>query len=283
MSLGSRSLASALLLVMALPASARITGTWTVTPLPYSNLLRFELLRPDVIVGSRLTLELGALQLSGITSEQLRSSMTAATFSLTRDAGSIRFTGSWQAGAGKGSWVFEPSPVFRTQLRKVAPDAWNDDKLFEMALAGVESGYLQQLDSAGYKAAAAYDVLRLYRLEIPADRISKSLQAPTGPILDLNHDNREHLRRNGVPSSYLQELHRSGYLLSTEEATQLHTQGVSTDLLRQMKLSGHDNLPVQDMLKLQTHGITSFDIQQMESRGVRTASVDDIIREKNKP
>lgn len=126
-------------------------------------------------------------------------------------------------------------------------------------------------------------MLRLYRLEIPASRIGKTLQAPTGPILDLNRDNREHLRRNGVPSSYLRELHRSGYLLSTEEATQLHTQGVSTDLLRQMKLSGHDNLPVQDMLKLQTHGITSFDIQQMESRGVRLTSADDIIREKNKP
>ena len=78
-----------------------------------------------------------------------------------------------------------------------------------------------------------------------------------------------------------------GYLLSTGEATQLHTQAVSkavsTDLLRQMKLSGHDNLPVQDMLKLQTHGITSFDIQQMEAKGIRTTSADDIIRERNKP
>jgi hypothetical protein len=43
-------------------------------------------------------------------------------------------------------------------------------------------------------------------------------------------------------------------------------------------LSGLDNATVNDMLKLQTHGVNDLDLIRIRAQGMQNPSVDDIVR-----
>jgi len=252
-------------LMAATALAARIEGQWQSFPEAYSRSIRIELQR-EIIVGAHRSIVVDRSELK---------QNQGVGFTLERDAGAIHFTGT--LGDGRGSFRFEPSRAFRDRLRPLAPDFWDDEKLLEMTLRSVPLSYVEALGAAGYRGAGASDVIRLHTWEVPPERSRQ----PFGPILNLSLENRTRLRALGVSTEYLKRLGETGYLLSAEEVERLHGQNVPADLLRQMKLSGYDSLGVSDMLKLQTHGVTSFDIQKMQANGHTHLSVDEIIRLKN--
>jgi len=241
---------------LAAASAANIGGSWTAYPAEDPGSVQIQL-RREILIGGRdwIVVKTGDLL------------QEESSFRLVRGAGTLHFTGALKDRRGQGTFRFERNDSFRDALRLVAPDWWNDERLFAMTLRDVPIDYLKSLHASGYKAKSAFDIL----LRHPAQP----------PLLDATAENLARLRSFQVPSSYLHRLSESGYLLSSEEAQQLHFHNVSPDLLRQMKLSGRDNLSVSDMLKLQTHGVTSFDIQRLQANGHTNLSADDIVRLKN--
>ncbi|MFN0165156.1 MAG: hypothetical protein ACKV22_01895 [Bryobacteraceae bacterium] len=55
---------------------------------------------------------------------------------------------------------------------------------------------------------------------------------------------------------------------------------MSPDMLRQLKLSGYDVVGVNDMVRLQNHGVTQHDLRMLELQGKRNLTVDDIVKAK---
>src|SRR3954468_3775392 len=74
---------------------------------------------------------------TGLTSSQIEaSSDTPVDFRMTRDAGTLPFTGTFLRGDGVGRFTFEPNASYANTLRAlgVAASELDDDQLFSLAV-----------------------------------------------------------------------------------------------------------------------------------------------------
>jgi len=268
------------------PAAAAgvLTGDCTVEQIR-EDLFRINLLRRDVIVGSRITMR--------VRPDELRHS-SPAFVEIVRDAGSWSCQGAARNGRLEGHFLFVENLEYVAALRPRMSNWWDSGSVFHLFVQEVPLSFVRGLPAQTVPALRAVPLALRYAASIyphamtppspstarPPVRWSRntaeSPQIPVGPLNLPAPRSRSSVSPQDAVR--LRELKQSGYALFLDDAIRLHNQGVSPELLREMKRSGYDALSVSDMLRLQTHGVTPQDIQTFESRGRTNLTVDEIVR-----
>jgi hypothetical protein len=100
-------------------------------------------------------------QLVGLTREQAMSSGSHVQFQLKRDAGVFNFEGWFKEGNGSGHFTFSPNASFGADLSRQGFGKPTDEQLFDLAMADVGFGLINELKSQGYDLTTLDQLVRI--------------------------------------------------------------------------------------------------------------------------
>jgi hypothetical protein len=221
--------------------AGEIPGEFRLLPGSSSATMVLELTRRDTLVDASRILRVEASRLPGLSAEAFHSN-GPQRFELTRDAGTFYFEGKADQGSVRGSFRFVENAAFASRLKGVVPNWYEPGVMFEYAV--------QDRDA-------------LSPLFVP--KVSSIPWPTTFP---------------GNKELHLRALKESGYPLLKPDLERLRIHNVQPDLLRQMKLSGYDALNTNDMVKLQSYGITGTDVLTFQVRGFPHLTADEMVKMK---
>jgi hypothetical protein len=228
--------------IIAVTASAgEIPGEFRLLPGSSSGTMVLQLTRRDTLVDASRILRVEAGSLPGLAADAFQSG-GPQRFQLTRGAGTFYFEGRADQGSVRGAFRFLENPSFAARLKGVVPNWYEPGVMFEFAV--------QDRDA-------------LSPVFVPPPPASRQLK----PFF-------------GESELYLRALKEPGYPFHKSDLDRLRIHNVQPDLLRQMKLSGYDALNTNDMVKLQSYGVTSADVLTFQVRGFQHLTVDEMVKMK---
>lgn len=130
------------------------------------------------------------------------------TFTLTRDPGTMQFTGKFEGDQGMGKYKFVADKSFADYLHKQGVDT--DDQKGQMVffLVDVNRNMIQMLQENGYTKFSKNDLIPLAALKVN-DTYIKSLKG--AGLNDVNLRDLIPLKSLGITGDYVQEIKKAGY------------------------------------------------------------------------
>ena len=243
-------LAAAVVSLIAFTAGAAIHGAWTAsTDGEKPGFIQLNMVRRNSNWGN--TTDLAAL--SGLTNAQINAaSATPVSFEMRRDAGVIRFEGSFRNGDGAGQFDFTPNRSYVDTLRSLnvdlTSDRWDDEEtgLFRLAMHDVSVAFIREMQSLGYR----------------------------GPI-----DTYVRFRIHGVTAALVRDFNSLGFRdLSSEDLIRSQIHGATPDYVRSMRAAGFNGLSMDELVRSRIHGATPEFIAAMRQRGYGDLSMEHYVR-----
>src|SRR5439155_22448747 len=99
----------------------------------------------------------------------------SGTFSLTREAGAIEFTGKFEAQQGMGRYQFTADKAYGEAMRKEGIDINSDGDQMVFFMVDIKRSYVQMLKDNGYTSLKKGDLIPLAALKVDGPYI-QSLQ-----------------------------------------------------------------------------------------------------------
>jgi hypothetical protein len=214
-----------------------------------------------------------------------------AKFEYVTDAGRLLCEGRFSLGTGSGNYTFTPDPGFVSALRQMGYDAPDDEQLFSMLMLDINRAFAREIRDSGLRASSQ-DLIALKIHGIKQDYIRETRQAgypnftaddyvqlrihgvDTNLLRDLKaagYDLRAgditQLRIHGVDSGYIRDLKSYGLKPDAADLTQMRIHGVTPEYLKGLKDAGYENLHVEEINQLRTHGVDTGFVQQAHRLG----------------
>jgi len=214
-----------------------------------------------------------------------------AKFEYVADAGRLLCEGRFLLGTGSGTYTFAPDRGFVSAFQQMGYDTPDDEQLLSMLMMDINREFAREIRDAGLRASIN-DLLQLRMHGIHMDYIREARQAgyqnltaedlvqlrihgvETAFLRDLKaagYDLRAaeivQLRIHGVDSGYMRELKSFGLKPDASELTQMRMHGVMPDYLKGLEDAGYENLPLQEINQLQTHGVDVRFVQEARRLG----------------
>jgi hypothetical protein len=230
-------------------SAADLAGTWEVRPGREAGMVQVTVRTPR---GSRgRTLRVADLEkaLPADARSAIVNGGQSGTvhFPLVREAGTFMVDGVGRQGVWGGTWTFEPSAAFASDLQKRGIGRPSAPQQLELAVADVGKDYFDALASAGY---AKPDIETLVRAA-----------------------------QHGVSLAYLHEMTALGYRFDTlDRLTTLRDHGVDPQYVRGMAAEGYKSLSSEALLRARDHGVDPEYVRGMAALGYRGSAIDDLVR-----
>jgi len=142
----------------------------------------------------------------------------SGTFTLTREAGTMQFTGKFEGSQGMGHYKFVADKAFSDYLQKEGINMEDDRDMMVFFMVNVNRSVVQMLKDNGYTKFTKNDLIPLAALKVDATYI-QSLKAAGLQNVSL-HDLIP-LKSLGVTSDFIADIRKAGYTNVT--ASQLIT------------------------------------------------------------
>ena len=195
-----------------------------------------------------------------VSSREMIGSPTGAAFELKREAGTLKFDRTTDAG-GRVTLTMDPAYVATiADATGQSPTAEQKLKLFQ---SGTGLAYVRALKDAGYQFTLD-ELLELRNSGVSAEYIVVLKKAG----YDFKPAQMVNLSRNGIGRDFAVSLRESGFLLNDEQIIKLSHNGIGRDYARDMKAAGCGN--IDDILELSRKGISRTYAQQMGLGGKRS-------------
>lgn len=151
-------------------------------------------------------------------------------FTLTRDAGTLRFHGKFEGEIGMGRYTFTPNKSYFTTLQKENIELESDNEQFVFFLVNVKSNYIAMLKSQGFKNIQKSDLIPLVALKVDGDYIKSLKEAGYN---DLTLRNLIPLKSLHVDAAYINELkHATSARISIDRLISMKAQGITAKFLK---------------------------------------------------
>ena len=215
----SRSVIAALVfLAAASTAGAAIHGAWTASTYDTKpGFIQFNVSRKNSSWG-RTT---DVASFTGLSASQISSAASApVSFELRRDAGVVRFEGTFRNGDGAGQFDFAANRAYVDTLRSLGVDlkSEEDDEdaaLFRLAMHDVSAAFIREMQSLGYR----------------------------GPI-----DTYGRFRIHGVTADYVRDMASLGFKnLDANDLVRSRIHGATPQYIRDMRAAGFTGLSMDDL------------------------------------
>lgn len=233
----------------------------------------------------------------GLAPEAITATKRDAQFQLARDAGTIAFTGIFNAGRGIGEFTFTPNAEF-TRDMKAAGLSFTDREQFSMAALDVSRPYYQELKAIGYdpdtdelisarifgvSAATVKEIVDMGYERPPLKQmvalrihgvtpafVREIKEAGMGTQFSL--EKLMEFRIHGVTKDYVRELRTAFPDVTSSQIVETRIHGVKPEMIREFAEVGSQGLTVRDLIDMRIHGVTPQFIRDMKELGLGNLS-----------
>lgn len=247
----------------------------------------------------------------GLSAAQVASAAaTPVSFSLQREAGTIRFEGTFRNGSGGGGFEFTANPAYLDALRGMGVAVSGgrhgggsaDERLLSLAMLDVSTDFIRSMKAIGYdESLDDYIAMRIFHVDpdlvadfqklgmrpsadqLVASQIHGATPEFIGRMRDLGLGNL-HLddyvafRIHGVSPDFVKELADLGYRdLDGDDLVAFRIHGVSPEFVRQLAELGYRDLSADDLVAFRIHGVSADFIKDLAELGYRDVRSDDLI------
>ena len=145
-------------------------------------------------------------------------------FTLTREAGTMYFTGKFEENSGMGTYTFKPDKNYSDAMAKEGINIKKDNDALVFFMINIKQSYVQMLKKNGYHDLDKDQLIPLAALDINEAYISSIKQS----IPDIDLDDLVPFKSLGIDKAYVDEIRSSGYKdLSASNIIALKSQGIT--------------------------------------------------------
>ena len=196
---------------------------------------------------SRWGFGIRAVDLEGLPAAALSGVASDVRFTWTREAGTFRFSGSFDNGRGAGRYTFEASSAFLSTMSGLGYRSLTAEDALRLAVIDVTSAYVRDLGQAGYR-------------DLPLEQLTR-------------------MRIHKVMPEYIGEMKSLGYeSLSADDLVRMRIHRVEPDFVRGLRTRGYSGLTAEDLVKMRIHKVSLEDIDQYKALGLGGLGTEDLVR-----
>jgi hypothetical protein len=157
------------------------------------------------------------------------------TFTLTREAGTMEFTGKFDGDKGMGNYKFTPNKIYGDNMRKEGIEVANDEDMMVFFFVNVKLSYVQMLKQNGYTNLDKDDIIPLAALGIDEAYI-KSIKA--AGFKDISTEDLIPFKSLGIDQAYIEDIRKAGYTnISPDKIIAFKAQGIDGKFIKDYRSS----------------------------------------------
>ncbi len=193
------------------------------------------------------------------------------SFKITRDAGTIEFTGRFEGNTGMGHYKFVPDKAYGESISGELKEKLDDRDLLVFFFVDVKKSFLPMLKSEGYTAITKDELIPVAALGIDQAYIRSIKNAG---FKDVSLENMVSLKALGIDEKYITEIRSAGYKnITTDQLVSFKAQGIDKEYIGKVRqLKGNDNKngndDADDIVSFKAMGITEEFINSFKAVGL---------------
>ena len=218
---------------------------------------------------SRWGFGIRAGDLQGLPAAALSGVASDVRFTWTREAGTFRFSGSFDNGRGAGRYTFEPSSAFLSTMSGLGYRSLTGEDALRLAVIDVTSAYVRDLGQAGYRDLPLEQLTRMRIHKVMPEYIGEMKRSATrrcrpttwcGCASTASSRTTPREKSLGTPPNRMR-IHR-----------------VEPDFVRGLRTRGYSGLTAEDLVKMRIHKVSLEDIDQYKALGLGGLGTEDLVR-----
>ncbi len=201
------------------------------------------------------------------------------SFTMTREAGTITFEGSFDGKEGFGRFSFQENPAFRKMLADKGIRNIEDHMLIHFCLHNVTGSYIEFLQQKGFQKIDGDDLIGLavHGLEQQTVNTYLDLFAKQGKK-NVRLEDLMSFKIHDITAPYIDSLNSLGFKsLTLDDIMAARIHGIDADFVQQYKSMGHPNLVFDDVMAAKIHGITPEYTANLKKAGFGNLSNDEMM------
>jgi beta-lactamase regulating signal transducer with metallopeptidase domain len=159
-------------------------------------------------------------------------------FTLTREAGTMSFTGKFEGDKGMGTYKFTSNTAYSSAMSKEGVQLEKDEDHLVFFMINVKLSYVQMLKKNGYKNIDKDQVIPLAALDVNEAYIASIRKA----IPDIDLDDLVPFKSLGIDKSFIEEIRNAGYKdVSPSNIIAMKSQGIDAKYISDFHSSTKNN------------------------------------------
>lgn len=163
-------------------------------------------------------------------------------FKMTRDAGTMEFTGKFDGNTGMGHYKFVANKAYGDFMNSALKEKLNDGDLMVFFMVDAKKGMIADLKSEGYPEVTKDELIPLAALDVDKAYIHSIKNAG---FKDVSLEDLVSLKALGVDEKYIAEIRSAGYKnITAEKIVGFKAQGIDKEYItkvRQMRGNADDD------------------------------------------
>ncbi|MEO7215040.1 M56 family metallopeptidase [Mucilaginibacter sp.] len=154
-------------------------------------------------------------------------------FKLTREAGTMQFTGRFDGTKGSGKYKFTPDAAFNSYLRSEGVTGISSDDEMAFFFLNIKKSFIAMLKNNGYKTSSKDDVIACAALGVDESYI-KSIKQNGYPNIKLQELISG--KALGINGAFISDIHKAGYpKVSWDKLISFKAQGIDGKYISKFK------------------------------------------------
>lgn len=239
---------------------------------------------------------------------------TSGTFKVTREAGTMEFTGKFEGNQGMGRYKFVQDNQYKADISKMVSDPLDNDdmmvfffinvkrsyvdmlksegypmpdkdELIPLVAIGVDQAYIRSIKDAGFKDVSLEDLIPLKSLDIDKEYIQEIRSAG---YTKVTADKLITFKSQGIDKKYIEnyrssmkneknENHNNDHDDEADNIVAMKAMNVDKEYITSIKQTGLSDVSSDQLVALKSLGVTPEFIKQFQSAGYKSLNVDNII------
>lgn len=202
----------------------------------------------------------------------------SGTFKLSREAGTMEFTGKFEGDQGMGKYKFVGDKQYADEMNKELEESLKERDLMVFFFINVKRSYVKMIKAAGYKDVTKNDIIPLVALKVDETYISTMKESGLG---ELTLKDLIPLKSMNIDRSYIDELSKAGLKnLNSHNVVALKSQKVTGEYVRGLKTAAvkeGSEIEAQDIIAMKALKIDDGYINSFREVGMTHIAKRDII------
>lgn len=192
-------------------------------------------------------------------------------FTLTREAGTMHFTGKFEGDRGMGTYKFTADKGYITAMSKEGLEITKDNDFLVFYMINIKVSYVQMLKKNGYTNLDKDQVIPLAALDVNEAYITSIKMA----IPDIDLDNLVPFKSLDINKDFIDEIRNAGYKdVSPSNIIALKSQGITGKYINDFRSSTAKNKKNTDSNSKNSDDKSDDDIIAFKSLNIDKAFVD---------
>jgi hypothetical protein len=207
---------------------------------------------------------------------------TESEFTLSREAGVMKFKGKFEDNEGYGKFKFEGSADFKSYLGSYGMSNIKEEMMMHLFMANINKSYMEYLKQNGYASVTKSNLQDMAIHGISREKLEEYMAMfnQSGwkkPSLERLVEFKIH----GVSGDYLRALHDTGLKnISEEDILNAKIHGVNTEYINGLKEAGYANIDMEQLIEMKIHGVTGEYAKKVNGNRSNKMSSDELVEAK---